>query len=1332
MSIRSLALVLACGIAALSANAAQKMVAIRDAAVAAARSSSPANFVTVGSQVFFTAADGTGWRDLWKTDGTEAGTVTFGDNMISSTASYSVVAVHGSELIFQLRESNSLSVWRTNGTAEGTTQIGALNLTGSYERSGAIWADDRVFVLVRPAYNARVKLWMAKLFAPGFSIAAELPDTTSMYSVEEYVGMNGKLHFVASDYTLGRQAWVSDGTQAGTHMLYKQVQCPGPACGGTVPRSFFRFGSNVVFLTNSALWKTDGTPAGTIKLADMTNARLVRASASRLFLSTDTSLWRTDGTVAGTAVIRPLQSYINSWIGADDAFWYQTLVEGNYQVWKLAGDTPELVTTYPAATYPFVSPTWDLMVGFNGTHYLSSRYTSATGTELFLVELAGGTTKLVDLETRYAPGAMSSSPSLGAAAGSFVVFAARTIAGSELWVSDGTEAGTKLLKNIVAEDGGGVITGVVTRATGGAPVPNTRITICTGSECVDSVYADVNGVYRFEAVIPGTEYKLFATATGYLTQKYEGIDCPCPDAASGTAVAVQMGFETTGIDFALRRGGTISGTVTSAATGQPIPITSYPWIDIVVRIVNESGAAVDSISVGASGDYTSDPLAPGVYYVYTYVYSGQYYGKVYGGGNCDSTYGCNWQTGQPVTVALETDTPDIDLAVQPFPRISGRVIDASTQEPIPGATVTLYRYGQPSYSTTTTETDADGYYTSPGLVSGTYAVTAMPQTGFKRILYPNIPCSSCDVFAGSPVAVGLGMSPENINFSMYPLGARLVGVIRDRNAKPIAAGGVQLLNAQGQRLSEDSVNDDGSYVLSAPTDGTYFLRAHDEVFGGGDCTAYSTCSVAGATPILLTVGQTARVNMQLKSGWVEISGKLLDGATGNELTSSATVEIYGTTSGQELTYVYGYGGDYSHKFLTRETAFRVVATSSGFRRTAYPNAVADCTPYYSCPAPTVGTIVPGDTATNIDITLQPLARITGTVRDAETGQPVPGADISWQEGNGYSNWAYADQNGKYTIHVGGGPVRIAASDTPYYTEIYNNRDCTGSSCDLATGDPITPVAGGVVSGIDFTLVKKNNGATIMGRVVDHLTGAGVANVNVYATPATSSGSAASVQTDANGYYKLTGTTSYSGLQPGTYRLAVTPPSPYFKVRYGGSHCASWEVCPDPGTPLDAPAGVIVDNINFSLLRLGVTAVSPAFGASSGGTRIVIDGANFVQPLVVRIGNYAATIESVTANRIIARTPSGLPGPAHVTVSAVGSLTVSLTHAYTYTSAVGVKGDFNADNKPDILWRNSDGTSRVWLMNGTSYTSNLDLPAMGESGWSVSGVDDFNSDGKADI
>ena len=60
------------------------------------------------------------------------------------------------------------------------------------------------------------------------------------------------------------------------------------------------------------------------------------------------------------------------------------------------------------------------------------------------------------------------------------------------------------------------------------------------------------------------------------------------------------------------------------------------------------------------------------------------------------------------------------------------------------------------------------------------------------------------------------------------------------------------------------------------------------------------------------------------------------------------------------------------------------------------------------------------------------------------------------------------------------------------------------------------------------------------------------------------------------------------------------------------------------------------------------------------------------------------------------------------------------------------GDFNGDGMADVIWQNSNtGDVYIWLMNGTTITSQVDMGVIG-SGWAIRGVGDFNGDGKADV
>jgi Ca2+-binding RTX toxin-like protein len=63
--------------------------------------------------------------------------------------------------------------------------------------------------------------------------------------------------------------------------------------------------------------------------------------------------------------------------------------------------------------------------------------------------------------------------------------------------------------------------------------------------------------------------------------------------------------------------------------------------------------------------------------------------------------------------------------------------------------------------------------------------------------------------------------------------------------------------------------------------------------------------------------------------------------------------------------------------------------------------------------------------------------------------------------------------------------------------------------------------------------------------------------------------------------------------------------------------------------------------------------------------------------------------------------------------------------------ISASGDLNGDGKTDLLWRHSDGSTSLWLMNGTgvqSYGAFGQIPTT----WQITTTGDFNGDGKTDL
>src|SRR5437016_12602551 len=83
----------------------------------------------------------------------------------------------------------------------------------------------------------------------------------------------------------------------------------------------------------------------------------------------------------------------------------------------------------------------------------------------------------------------------------------------------------------------------------------------------------------------------------------------------------------------------------------------------------------------------------------------------------------------------------------------------------------------------------------------------------------------------------------------------------------------------------------------------------------------------------------------------------------------------------------------------------------------------------------------------------------------------------------------------------------------------------------------------------------------------------------------------------------------------------------------------------------------------------------------------------------------------------------------LTIAAQGSINVLPDQAW---QVKGV-GDFNADGRADILWRNlSTGENSIWLMNGLTIAAQGSVNFFPDQAWQVKGIGDFDGDGRADI
>ena len=306
---------------------------------------------------------------------------------------------------------------------------------------------------------------------------------------------------------------------------------------------------------------------------------------------------------------------------------------------------------------------------------------------------------------------------------------------------------------------GGTITGTVTDATTGALPERVQVNFYDSSgNYASHGYTYDTGNYTSEVDLPsGTYYARTYNNSGYMEELHNNILCVrvC-EVTDGTPIRVTAGGPYTVVDFALDKGGEISGTVTDAATSGPLG-------SVNVDVYDTSGFWWDSAYTDASGNYTTGILPAGTYYTRTYNSSGyvdELYNDILCLGYCDVT------EGTPITVTAGSTTSGIDFALDEGGMISGTVTDAATSGPLQDISIIIY--DSSNSWVTNGDTDVSGSYTAyDALPAGTYYAKTYNSSGYVNELYDDIVCMGyCTSTDGTPFAVIVGSTTSGIDFAL--------------------------------------------------------------------------------------------------------------------------------------------------------------------------------------------------------------------------------------------------------------------------------------------------------------------------------------------------------------------------------------------------------------------------------------------------------------------------------------------------------------------------------------------------------------------------------------
>ncbi len=258
------------------------------------------------------------------------------------------------------------------------------------------------------------------------------------------------VYFSADDGVHGHALWRTD------LMGGAPVRLTGAMDEG--PRNLVALGDRLAFVADDGvhgveLWTSDGTPAGTTIVADLSDDDYEGPSGlvvmdDALFFEANGRLWRSDGTESGTVEVTPTEggptlTGVESLTAADDLLYFLTGdAEGGYDLWSSDGSSEGTVMVKRLApSYDFVA----LLVPV-GDSVFFNLHDATHGTELWTSDgTETGTTMVRDIR----PGRYNSDPRYLSEVGGSLFFTARDgVHGRELWRSDGTESGTVMVKDI--------------------------------------------------------------------------------------------------------------------------------------------------------------------------------------------------------------------------------------------------------------------------------------------------------------------------------------------------------------------------------------------------------------------------------------------------------------------------------------------------------------------------------------------------------------------------------------------------------------------------------------------------------------------------------------------------------------------------------------------------------------------------------------------------------------------------------------------------------------------------------------------------------------------
>lgn len=451
------------------------------------------------------------------------GTITAGPKLLKEFNAYPAavdkISALGKVFYVGTDAGNGSELWVSDGTLNGTKLLKDIE-PGPGSSAIANFkhppSSPYVFFTATTASEGD-ELWRTDGTEQGTQIVKDLEPGSATSNIYIMLAHNDKIYFRAQTTLDGQELYVSDGTTSGTKMLFES----SPGTQGSASNSVFGNGADVYFSDYNysegigKLYKTDGSPANNTLIVSAnadgsmfydslqleffyngyiyfssyngygyeifssagTNATTnmlkdiypggmssYASASSQMILNnkvlvyfsfegsgTSTGYYLSDGTPAGTTKVT--QSITtNSFFGVfgGNKLVYSACTNGYdcelYSSSGVNGDAVKLKEIYPGSTGSNANSSSPSFAAKIGNNIFFTATNATEGLELYVTDgTQVGTILLKDI---YA-GSVGSSPSNFITVGSNLLFTAKSnLYGEEMWITDGTTAGTVLYKDL--------------------------------------------------------------------------------------------------------------------------------------------------------------------------------------------------------------------------------------------------------------------------------------------------------------------------------------------------------------------------------------------------------------------------------------------------------------------------------------------------------------------------------------------------------------------------------------------------------------------------------------------------------------------------------------------------------------------------------------------------------------------------------------------------------------------------------------------------------------------------------------------------------------------